>query len=154
MFSRCSASGKGGSPEEPVGLLHIYRDDIIQKEYLQRHDPELPLWVPDAAATAQGQGKVSGRPWVPDLRRHPLLEYSGGSGSMTAHKPEDKLVLQPQHTMRIHLHFGDAVQGARVVQARRDCARFLHIGNMFSTRILHAKQEDLSRWMWPARQGR
>ena len=150
---------QGGKLPGPLGLMALKRVDVFAAKSVMKGGPELALWLGSSQITGDdnkggnssrggntgpstegGGGEGSGGEAVVDpfaafvlasltnLTGHPILLYS-----MEQRNESPKSLVVPEFAMRIHVHVGDAGEGAVNVAGDEKCARWLHVLNRWGS---------------------
>ena len=159
---------QGGKLPGPLGLMALKRVDVFVSKSTMKGGPELALWLGSSQLTGDdnkggnssrggntgpsteggGGGGESGGEAVVDpfaasvlasltnLTGHPILLYS-----MEQRNESPKSLVVPEFAMRIHVHVGDAGEGAVSVTGDEMCARWLHVLNRWVGEVGTSREE-------------
>ncbi len=135
-------------PEGPVGTLVVSRMDMLEEGYAQRGKMEMPMWV----AGRRPNGRSAAQTY--SVQQHPLLRYTRHDA-----QPRDRYSFKPLHApslvLRVMVHAGHPVRGARQALADAGCVKMVHLVNLLRSRVEQTANEtvELEGWMWPAAGG-
>ena len=110
-----------------MGPARIHRYDSYEAKSVGQNLPELHLWVSNGTSSSRAEGQPDRALEPGSLLNHPLLKYSinpAGHSPKAWNQSPFKVILQPQNTIRVHVHQGDPMEGREAAKdVEASCAR-------------------------------
>ncbi len=99
----------------------LKRYNIFDRDYVERNQSELPLWIPDVPATTGAVGADALE--LPSLNQHPLLKYTFIAKYQAEYGFACKPLHRPNLVKSIYVHGGFPMDGARSHDVRKRISR-------------------------------